>query len=76
MMSYLRLLPVAAVLLLVTVSGCGSARMIQSSPDGGVVAIPNNSNAWPYQYRDHAEKLDGDEVRPATAMTSRAVRKK
>jgi hypothetical protein len=56
-MSYLRLLPVAAVLLLVTVSGCGSARMIQSSPDGGVVAIPSNSNAWPYQYRDHADKL-------------------
>jgi hypothetical protein len=55
-MSYLRLLP-AAVLLLVSVSGCGTARMIQSTPDGGVVAIPSNNNSWPCNYRDHAEKL-------------------
>jgi hypothetical protein len=55
-MSYLRLLP-AAVLLLVSVSGCGSARMIQSVPDGGVVAIPSNTNSWPCKYRDHADKL-------------------
>jgi hypothetical protein len=55
-MSYLRLLS-AAALLLVAVSGCGSARMIQTTPDGGVVAIPSNTNAWPFQYRDHAEKL-------------------
>ena len=56
-MSYLRLALPAAVLLLVTVSGCGSARMIQSTPDGGVVAIPSNTNAWPFKYRDHADKL-------------------
>jgi hypothetical protein len=56
-MSYLRLLVPAAVLLLVSVSGCGSARMIQSTPDGGVVAIPSNNNSWPFNYRDHAEKL-------------------
>src|SRR5262249_12562930 len=47
----------AAVLVLVTVSGCGSARMIQSGPDGGVVAIPSNSNYWPFKYRDSAEKM-------------------
>jgi hypothetical protein len=55
-MSYLRLLLPAAVLL-VSVTGCGSARMIQSTPDGGVVAIPSNNNSWPFNYRDHAEKL-------------------
>ncbi len=31
--------------------------MIQSSPEGGIVAIPSNCNSWPYNYRDHAEKL-------------------
>jgi hypothetical protein len=31
--------------------------MIQSTPEGGVVAIPSNNNAWPFNYRDHAEKL-------------------
>jgi hypothetical protein len=55
-MSYLRLLVPAAVLL-VAVSGCGSARMIQTTPDGGIVAIPSNNNSWPFKYRDHADSL-------------------
>jgi hypothetical protein len=47
-----------AVLVLSAVSGCcGGARLIQSGPDGGIVAIPSNTNSWPYKYRDEAEKL-------------------
>jgi hypothetical protein len=56
-MSYARLVLPAAVLVLAGVSGCGSARMIQSGPDGGVVSIPSNSNSWPCRYRESAEKL-------------------
>jgi hypothetical protein len=56
-MSYARLVLPAVVLVLAGVSGCGSARMIQSGPDGGVVAIPSNSNSWPCRYRESAEKL-------------------
>jgi hypothetical protein len=46
-----------AVVMLVAVSGCGTARLIETTPDGGVVAIPSNSNYWPVKYRDNAEKL-------------------
>jgi hypothetical protein len=56
-MSFGRLVLPAAAVMLVTLSGCGSARLIQSGPDGGVVAIPSNSNYWPMKYRDNAEKL-------------------
>jgi hypothetical protein len=56
-MSCVRLAPAAAVLVLISVSGCGGARMIQSGPDGGVVAIPSNSNYWPCKYRDSAVRL-------------------
>jgi hypothetical protein len=56
-MSSIRLL-VPAALVLAAVTGCGStARLVHSTPDGGVVAIPSNSNYWPLRYRDEAEKL-------------------
>jgi hypothetical protein len=37
--------------------GCGQVRLIRDAPDGGVVAIPNNSNQWPSYYRNRAEYL-------------------
>jgi hypothetical protein len=56
-MSSIRMLAPATLLLAAAV-GCGSsARLINGSPDGGVVAIPSNSNYWPLKYRDEAEKL-------------------
>jgi hypothetical protein len=55
-MSSVRLL-LPAALLLAAVAGCGSARLIRSGPDGGVVAIPSNSNSWPFYYQDDARKL-------------------
>jgi hypothetical protein len=55
-MSRVRLL-LPAALLLVAAVGCGSARLIHTTPDGGVVAIPSNSNAWPNYYREEAEKM-------------------
>lgn len=38
-------------------SGCSAARMVQVGPDGGVVAIPQNTNSWPYYHRDKALAL-------------------
>jgi len=38
-------------------AGCTSARMVECDRDGGVVAIPNNTNMWPTYYRDNALKL-------------------
>ena len=43
--------------LLIALSGCGSARYVVQDPQGGIVAIPSNSNYWPTHYRDGAEKL-------------------
>ncbi|HEY7330396.1 MAG TPA: hypothetical protein VH592_22340 [Gemmataceae bacterium] len=37
--------------------GCGQVRLIRDAPDGGVVAIPNNTNQWPSYYRNRAEYL-------------------
>jgi hypothetical protein len=53
-------LRVAAILLplaVVGITGCGGARMVQSTPGGGTVAIPSNSDSWPFHYRQEAEKL-------------------
>lgn len=37
--------------------GCTSARYVALEPNGGVVAIPDNSNSWPTRNRDKAEAL-------------------
>ncbi len=55
MSSFRLLLP--AVLLAAAASGCAGARLVQGTADGGVVAIPSNSNSWPQRYRESAEKL-------------------
>lgn len=38
-------------------AGCNSARFVHVDQNGGIVAIPSNSNAWPYYHRDKAEAL-------------------
>lgn len=38
-------------------AGCSSARYVYVDKEGGVVAIPRNSNAWPGYHRDRAEEL-------------------
>src|SRR5437879_2196534 len=58
MSSFRLLLP--AVLLAAAAAGCAGARLIQGTPEGGVVAIPSNSNSWPHRYRESAEKLMAD----------------
>jgi hypothetical protein len=50
------LLPLG-LLALVAASGCGGARFVSVTPNGGVVAVPSNTNSWPFHYRDSAEKL-------------------
>jgi hypothetical protein len=46
-----------ALALVAAVSGCASARIVQVTPEGGVVAIPSNTNSWPQRHRDQAAKL-------------------
>jgi hypothetical protein len=46
-----------APLFLAGTVGCSSARYVMQDQFGGVVAIPSNTNSWPTNYRDEAEKL-------------------
>jgi hypothetical protein len=48
---------VTAALLAAGSCGCTSARYVTLEPNGGVVAIPDNSNSWPTHNRDKAEAL-------------------
>ena len=38
-------------------SGCCAARTVVARPDGGVVAIPNNTDSWPWYNREKALAL-------------------
>lgn len=37
--------------------GCAQVRLVRDTPDGGVIAIPNNTNEWPTYYRNRAMQL-------------------
>ena len=37
--------------------GCTTARRVVKASDHGVIAIPSDSNAWPFRYREKAEEL-------------------
>lgn len=51
------LLAVAVVVLAAGLSGCNAARFVNVAPGEGVVAIPCNSDTWPYYHRSRAEEL-------------------
>ncbi|MCI0458916.1 MAG: hypothetical protein L0Z62_18310 [Gemmataceae bacterium] len=48
---------VAVVLVTLTLTGCGTPRYVARYPEGGVIAIPDNSDCWPGYYRSKAEEL-------------------
>lgn len=45
------------VLLFSVVCGCADVRVVRELPDGGVLAMPMNSNCWPMYYRQRADRL-------------------
>ncbi len=49
-----------AALLLGPCCGCVGARYVSLGPEGGIVAVPENTNVWPTFYRDKAEALMRD----------------
>ena len=49
---------VIGAFLFAGLTGCGNtARYVASAPNGGIIAIPANSDEWPTHYRRDAEKL-------------------
>lgn len=53
----LRPVPLLFLLALVAQLGCQTARYVRKDGATGEVAIPSNSNSWPYYNRDQAQKL-------------------
>ena len=47
----------AAAIVLLTGSGCRSARYVYKDAERGIVAIPSDSNSWPSYHRERAEDL-------------------
>lgn len=43
--------------LLLTVAGCAGARLVSFDAHGGCIAIPENSDGWPYYYHTSAEQI-------------------
>lgn len=52
-----RVLLLVLPLAIFGITGCNAARCVHVDPDGGIVAIPSNTNSWPYYHRDKAEAL-------------------
>jgi hypothetical protein len=48
---------IVLIVLPLGLAGCSDARLIRTDPNGGVVAIPRNTNAWPSYNRKAAEEL-------------------
>lgn len=50
----------AVLLGVVSLTGCGlfqSVHYVRDDPNGGVIAIPTDTNVWPTHYRNRAEAL-------------------
>lgn len=56
-MNRVRAAMLVVAVVAVSVSGCQSARYVLRESDRGIVAIPANTNMWPWKHRDDAEKL-------------------
>jgi hypothetical protein len=60
-MSLLRQGRLLCLLAVFALTGCGTARVVSRDSYGGVVAMPENNNNWPYRYRDKAIELIKDD---------------
>ena len=63
------------VFVAVGLSGCASpARVIRQDAASVVVAIPDNTNAWPFYYQDEAKQLAGGYVHEPVLVSSQRVK--
>ncbi|HQR06448.1 MAG TPA: hypothetical protein PLN21_06475 [Gemmatales bacterium] len=49
-----RILSLACLAIVISVTGCASSRIVQANPGSVIVAVPNQSNSWPGHYQDEA----------------------
>ena len=63
------------VFVIAGLSGCASpARVIDSDKTKVTVAIPDNTNTWPFYYRDEAERAAGEYIHDPVLVTSSRVK--
>src|SRR5262245_63809596 len=63
------------VFVVAGLSGCASpARVIDSGNSRVVVAIPDNTNTWPFYYRDEAQRAALDYIHDPVLVTSSRVK--
>jgi hypothetical protein len=63
------------VIVVAGLSGCASpARVVRQDPTSVVVAIPDNTNVWPFYYQDEAKQLAGGYVHDPVLVTSQRVK--
>src|SRR5215210_2156680 len=63
------------VFVMVGLSGCASpARVISQDSTSVLVAIPDNTNTWPFYYRDEAERSAGEYIHDTVLVTSSRVK--
>jgi hypothetical protein len=66
---------VAFVVVIAGLSGCASpARVIRQDSSSVVVAIPDNTNTWPFYYQDEAKRAAGDFIHDPVLVTSSRVK--
>jgi hypothetical protein len=56
-LSKLRILGSAGLFALASAWGCASPHWVMRDGNGGIVAIPENSNHWPTYYRQQADEM-------------------
>jgi hypothetical protein len=63
------------VVLVAGLSGCATpARVIRQDPASVVVAVPDNTNVWPFYYQDEARQLAGGYVKDPVLISSQRVK--
>src|SRR3954447_1558533 len=56
-------------------SGCASpAKVIRQDPTSVVVAIPDNTNSWPFYYQDEAKTAAGNYIQDPVLVLSQRVK--
>jgi hypothetical protein len=66
---------VGLVVVVAGLSGCATpARVIRQDAASVVVAVPDNTNAWPFYYQDEARSLAGGYVKDPVLVSSQRVK--
>jgi hypothetical protein len=63
------------VFVVAGLSGCATpARVVDSDRSKVVVAVPDNTNTWPFYYRDEAQRAAGELIQDPVLISSARVK--